>query len=409
MEENSATMQTLVIAHAAIGHNHFFKNNYLFKQWTNADTILDYLAFAKDYVKSCEEQFGIEAVEPIVDAAHALMRQGVSHHPRDPRQLKPAFIAAREERRRLHEEETFDDLWRTVPKSGDERADDLHLGEDQTMIGLPEENLLYFLEKHAPRLKDWQRELIRIVRILAQYFYPQRQTKMMNEGCATFTHYEIMNRMHSRGLLTDGAMLEMLHTHSSVVMQPPFHDQRFSGINPYALGFAMMRDIQRICEDPTDEDRDWFPDIAGSGATMETLKDAWRDYRDESFVLQFLSPKVIRDFRLFTLHDAHNKPEYEVKAIHNERGYKNIRRSLARHYEVALQDPDLRITDADLSGGRRLTLTHHVRDGILLDKTECDRTLQYLAQLWGYRVKLLEVDGVSGKTLREQEVLPLPS
>src|SRR5688500_1140450 len=66
MEENSATMQTLVIAHAAVGHNHFFKNNYLFKQWTNADTILDYLAFAKDYVKSCEEQFGIEAVEPIV-------------------------------------------------------------------------------------------------------------------------------------------------------------------------------------------------------------------------------------------------------------------------------------------------------------------------------------------------------
>jgi len=74
-----------------------------------------------------------------------------------------------------------------------------------------------------------------------------------------------------------------------------------------------------------------------------------------------------------------------------------------------VQDPDLRVTDADLSGGRRLTVTHICRDGILLDKTECDRTLQHLAQLWGYRVKLLEVDGVSGKTLREQEVLPLPS
>ena len=410
MEENSATMQTLVIAHAAVGHNHFFKNNYLFKQWTNADTILDYLAFAKDYIKACEEQYGIEVVEPIVDAAHALMRQGISHHPRDPRQLKPAFIAAREERRRVHEEETYDDLYRTLPNFGEEKGDAHHAQpEDQTMIGLPEENLLYFLEKHAPRLKDWQRELIRIVRILAQYFYPQRQTKMMNEGCATFTHYEILNKMHQRGLLTDGAMLEFLHTHSSVVMQPPFHDQRYSGINPYALGFAMMRDIQRICEKPTAEDRDWFPDIAGCGDTMGTLRDAWRDYRDESFVLQFLSPKVIRDFRLFTLHDANNKPEYEVKAIHNERGYKNIRRSLARHYEVALQDPDLRITDADLSGGRRLTVTHNVRDGILLDKTECDRTLQYLAQLWGYRVKLLEVDSVSGKTLREQEVLPLPS
>jgi spore cortex formation protein SpoVR/YcgB (stage V sporulation) len=192
-------------------------------------------------------------------------------------------------------------------------------------------------------------------------------------------------------------------------MQPPFHDQRYSGINPYALGFAMMRDIKRICEEPTGEDRDWFPDIAGNGDAIGTLKHAWREYRDESFVLQYLSPKVIRDFRLFTLHDASNKPEYEVTSIHNERGYKNIRRSLARHYEVGVQDPDLRVTDADLSGGRRLTMTHTCRDGILLDKTECDRTLQYLAQLWGYRVKLLEVDGISGKTLREQEVLPLPS
>jgi stage V sporulation protein R len=409
MEENSALMQTLVIAHAAVGHNHFFKSNYLFRQWTNADTILDYLAFAKDYVKSCEEQFGIDAVEPIVDAAHALMRQGVSHHPRDPRTLRPAFIAAREERRRVHEEETYDDLWRTLPRV-EEKAEELQAVQPEDMaIGLPEENILYFLEKHAPRLREWQRELIRIVRILAQYFYPQRQTKMMNEGCATFVHYEILNRMHERGLLTDGAMLEFLHTHSSVVMQPPFHDQRYSGINPYALGFAMMRDIKRICEEPTGEDRDWFPDIAGNGDAIGTLKHAWREYRDESFVLQYLSPKVIRDFRLFTLHDASNKPEYEVTSIHNERGYKNIRRSLARHYEVGVQDPDLRVTDADLSGGRRLTMTHTCRDGILLDKTECDRTLQYLAQLWGYRVKLLEVDGISGKTLREQEVLPLPS
>ena len=409
MEENSALMQTLVIAHAAIGHNHFFKSNYLFRQWTNADTILDYLAFAKDYVKSCEEQYGLDAVEPIVDAAHALMRQGVSHHPRDPRVLRPAHIAAREERRRAHEEETYDDLWRTLPRV-EEKEEPLHPPPSEDLaIGLPEENVLYFLEKHAPRLKEWQREIIRIVRILSQYFYPQRQTKMMNEGCATFVHYEILNRMHARGLLTDGAMLEFLHTHSSVVMQPPFHDQRFSGINPYALGFAMMRDIQRICEDPTGEDKDWFPDIAGNGDAMGTLKHAWREYRDESFVLQFLSPKVIRDFRLFTIHDAANKPEYEVTSIHNERGYKAIRRGLARHYEVGVQDPDIRITDADLSGGRRLTLTHICRDGILLDKNECDRTLQYLARLWGYRVKLLEVDGNSGKTLREQEVLPLPT
>jgi spore cortex formation protein SpoVR/YcgB (stage V sporulation) len=234
MEENSATMQTLVIAHAAFGHNHFFKNNYLFRQWTNADTILDYLAFAKAYVKECEERHGVEDVETILDAAHALMRQGVSRHPKIPMSSKAARVTQRRRRRKEHEEATYDDLWRTLPRrqipvSEQEMAN--VLGEEEG-LGLPEENVLYFLEKHAPRLKDWQRELIRIVRILGQYFYPQRQTKMMNEGCATFVHYEILNRMFERGQLTEGTMLEALHVQSSVVMQPGFDDQRFGGFNP---------------------------------------------------------------------------------------------------------------------------------------------------------------------------------
>ena len=82
MEENSATMQTLVIAHAAFGHNHFFKNNYLFKQWTDAEGILDYLEFAKGYVARCEERYGQAAVERLLDAAHALMSHGVHRYPR---------------------------------------------------------------------------------------------------------------------------------------------------------------------------------------------------------------------------------------------------------------------------------------------------------------------------------------
>ncbi|MEO1651752.1 MAG: SpoVR family protein, partial [Pseudomonadota bacterium] len=70
MEENTMTMQALVIAHAAMGHNHFFKNNYLFKQWTDATSILDYLTFAKEYVAECEDKYGVEAVEAVLDSAH---------------------------------------------------------------------------------------------------------------------------------------------------------------------------------------------------------------------------------------------------------------------------------------------------------------------------------------------------
>ena len=81
MEENTATMQALVIAHAAFGHNHFFKNNYLFQQWTDADGILDYLDFAKGYVAQCEERHGRLAVEQTLDAAHALMSHGIDRYP----------------------------------------------------------------------------------------------------------------------------------------------------------------------------------------------------------------------------------------------------------------------------------------------------------------------------------------
>ena len=114
MEENTATMQTLVIAHAAFGHNHFFKNNYLFKQWTDADGILDYLEFAKSYVAHCEERHGRLAVEQTLDAAHALMSHGIDRYP-GKKNLDLRAEEKRAGRRRLHEESVFNDLWRTVP------------------------------------------------------------------------------------------------------------------------------------------------------------------------------------------------------------------------------------------------------------------------------------------------------
>ena len=279
---------------------------------------------------------------------------------------------------------------------------------EQRRLGLPEENLLYFLEKNAPKLDDWQRELLRIVRLLSQYFYPQRQTKMMNEGCATFVHYEIMNRLYERGLLTDGTMLEFLHSHSSVIFQPAFNDRRFSGINPYALGFAMMNDIKRMCTEPTDEDREWFPrDRRQRRAARHLARGLGALSRRE---LRAAVPEPQADARSAPVRRRRRvkDPAMRVAAIHNEQGYRDLRRRLARHYDVAAQDPDLQITDADLSGSRRLVITHHVRNGILLDKVEAERTLQYLAKLWGYRVKLVETDNDGGRVLKEHEALPMP-
>jgi stage V sporulation protein R len=406
MEENTATMQTLVIAHAAFGHNHFFKNNYLFKQWTDAEGILDYLDFAKAYVAQCEERHGRLAVEQTLDAAHALMSHGIDRYPGK----KKLDLRAEEKRagdRRLHEEGAFNDLWRTVPTGPVKSAELLSSERRRSLLGLPQENILYFLEKTAPRLQPWQRELIRIVRHIAQYFYPQSQTKVMNEGTATYVHYRIMTRLHERGLISDGNFLEFLQSHTNVVFQPGFDDQRFSGFNPYALGFAMMQDIERIVSNPDDEDREWFPDIAGTGDVMAVLRDIWANYRDESFISQFLSPRLMRRFRMFHLRDD---PEelagIKVDAIHDHRGYRRIRRELAKQYDIGFIDPNIEVLDVDLAGDRRLMLRHAIVKGAQLNEAETKRVLQHLADLWGYDVVLREVDP-SDAVLREQLATPL--
>jgi stage V sporulation protein R len=116
----------------------------------------------------------------------------------------------RQQERRAHEEQMFNDLWRTVPAGRKRDAADVDFERRRAALGLPQDNLLYFLEKSSPRLQPWQREILRIVRHVAQYFHPQRQTKVMNEGTATYVHYQIMERLHDRGQISDGNYFEFL-------------------------------------------------------------------------------------------------------------------------------------------------------------------------------------------------------
>ncbi len=394
MEENTMALQTLVMAHAAFGHNHFFKNNYLFRQWTDADAILEYLQFAKSYIVKCEERHGTGSVEEILDSAHAIMDHGVFRS-RRPAKLSAHKQEERERERWEYEQRTFNDLWRTVPNDTvevDPGAIEQEMAERKKKLKLPEENLLYFLEKISPVLEPWQRELLRIVRNVSQYFYPQKQTRVMNEGCATFSHHYITNALYDRGLLAEGAMLEILHSHSNVVFQADFDDPRYNGINPYALGFEMMQDIRRICTDPSSEDREWFPEIAGSGDWRATLNYAWANYRDESFIQQYLSPHLIRKLRLFTLSDHEKDSHYKVTNIHDERGYRRVRDSLARSYDIAIIEPDIQVVDVDLRGDRHLRLQHNMHNGIPLTERSRDEVLKHIRHLWGYDVSLVGID-----------------
>ncbi|MET0586950.1 MAG: SpoVR family protein [Novosphingobium sp.] len=403
MEENSATMQTLVIAHAAFGHNHFFKNNYLFRQWTDANGIRDYLEFAKAYIARCEERYGQLEVERLLDAAHALMRQGVHRYPRA-RARDLVAEMQREADRHAHQEQIYNDLWRTLPKGKERKPEPGAARRD--LLQLPQENILYFLEKSAPRLAPWQREILRITRLLAQYFYPQTQTKVMNEGTACYVHYRIMTGLHQAGHITDGAFMEFLQSHTNVVNQPMFDSGHYGGLNPYWVGYNMMEDIARICVSPTEEDRHWFPDFAGGGDVEGTLKHVWANYRDESFISQFLSPRLIRQWRLFHLADREKESSLKVADIHDERGYREIRRILSRQYDLSWQEPDIQVVDVDLAGDRKLILEHIVNDGVLLSESDTASVLQHLANLWGYEVCLTERESGGRSSLKEHKARP---
>ena len=382
MEENTLAMQALVIAHAAYGHNSFFKGNYLFRMWTDAASIIDYLVYAKHYVAQCEEKHGLDAVESFLDSCHALQNHGVDRYRRPSRKTLAQELSERIDRE-AYAQRQVNDLWRTLPRSA---AKEGAAPEAKRFPEEPQENLLYFIEKNAPLLEPWQREIVRIVRKVAQYFYPQRQTQVMNEGWATFWHHKLLNTMYDDGFLTDGVMIEWLTSHTNVIYQPPVGHRAYSGINPYALGFAMFTDIKRICEAPTSEDRQWFPDIAGK-PWLPVLDHAMRNFKDESFIGQFLSPKLMRDFRLFAITDDEKQTELEVSAIHDDAGYKRVRESLSHQYDLGSREPNIQVWNVNLRGDRSLTLRHFQHnDRPLHDSGQ--EVLKHVARLWGFGVHL---------------------
>jgi spore cortex formation protein SpoVR/YcgB (stage V sporulation) len=196
-------------------------------------------------------------------------------------------------------------------------------------------------------------------------------------------------------------MLELLASHTAVVYQPPFNSRYYSGLNPYTLGFAIFTDLRRLCEQPTDEDREWFPDIAGSD-WQETLHFAMKNFKDESFIQQFLSPKVMRDLKLFAIENDDEEDAYLVTAIHDEIGYRTLREKLARQYNLSSREPDIQVWNVDLRGDRSLTLQHIVNDRRPLAE-DSEEVLRHIHRLWGFDVHL---QSVSDGTVVEEYQCP---
>jgi len=697
MENNTATLQCLVLAHAAVGHSSFFKTNYLFKNWTDADSILDYLKYAKNYIKKCEEKYGENRVEKLLDACHALQNHGIDKY-KKPSPLKGELAYQREKQWEQYFESSFNDLWRTIPKKPEEFNSPF---AQEPME--PEENLLYFIEKNSPILEPWKKEIVRIVRKISQYFYPQRQTQLCvdgdtefltnkgwkkiseyvegdyvavyeegkirfeqprkyiengpsefihfkntrndqvvtldhnlvleyngeerkvaakdavelpknywktintfsynseglgmeenllrlhvaykadghcatnaegrhnvnskaihrfgfkkqrkidrlkylldatgikyttaiyndvytiythipnatkkfdwsydsvsksdaeiifdevfkwdgnektlryssiykpdsdfiqyvgslvgyrgtvteeinsgfnpgaliyrvgfntqvttrlgesveheyngqksycfttstgkwvsrrsgkisitgncNEGYATFVHHMLMTELHEQGHIDEGAYLEFLVSHSGVIAQRDWDSKHYSGINVYALGFAMFTDIKRMCQNPDDEDRRWCPDICGTD-WLQTIKDIVANYRDESFILQFLSPKVARHFKMFSVHIKEKAGHLVVNGTHDDESFLQIRNALAEQYDLSRSVPHIEVVHVDWKGDRWIYLEHTTKNNQRLNYNDMKKTCHYINKLWGFPVKM-EYKDLEGNQINE--------
>ena len=182
-------------------------------------------------------------------------------------------------------------------------------------------------------------------------------------------------------------------------------ERGYTGLNPYALGFAMYTDIKRICDKPTDEDREWFPDIAGQ-PWLPVLDQAMRNFKDESFIGQYLSPKLMRDFRLFAIRDDDKEAELEISAIHDDSGYRKVREALSHQYDLGAREPNIQVWNVNLRGDRSLTLRHTQHNDRPLDDS-ANEVLKHVARLWGFGVHLESANGAGDITKRFS--VPAPS
>lgn len=422
MENNSPLMQILVIAHASFGHNNFFMKNEMFKTFTDPHAIIDDLEHMRDFIHSCEEKYGFDRVEKLLDACHALEHYAVNPRskpkPTEERQkrMKENAKEAKEARFRKPEESRIYDK---VKASGDfdNAANDNKDGKDgknPNDAGM-EENILLYMAENAPHLEDWQREIMHMVANKARYFYPQPRTQVMNEGWASFWHWTLIHDLNELDLIDDGMMMEFYNSHAGVLFQPDFDEQRmiagpdgkpvidpqtgqpktvsiYNGINPYALGFAMFQDIKRICEEPTEEDRKWFPYIAGNNDWLGTLKFAMENFDNEGFIQQYLSPKLMRDFKFFAAEQDSEKQCIEILGIHDSRGYETVRNNLARQYNLELMLPRIEVAEYHERSDRHMVLQHTVKDNKPLYEKNALEVMKHMYRLWGHPIVMESVD-----------------
>ncbi len=360
LEGNSLVQNKLVIAHV-MAHSDFFKNNIWFSH-TNRQMVEEVSTHAQRIDQYVFEH-GPEEVEAFLDAVLSI-QEHVDPHFRIRKKSREEYEAERRQPTRYHTE--FDDLWEL-----EERKKPRPQGavKPRKNPPEPEKDILKFIAENAPDLEEWQRDIIWIVRDEMLYFVPQIQTKIMNEGWASYWHAQIMRELD----LPEAEFLEYAELNAAVTA--PLGKGR---INPYHVGLKIWEDIRRRWDEPTDQERKELGRQPGKG--LEKIFEVRELENDVSFLRNYLTEELVEELDLFIYRKEGDQ------WIIVDKDWEHVRDQLV-HQMTNLGFPYICVEDGDYRRNSELYLKHYY-EGRELDLHYAKHTLRYVQKLWGRPVHL---------------------
>ncbi|WP_117161523.1 SpoVR family protein [Paraliobacillus sp. X-1268] len=359
LNSNSLVQNKLIVAHV-LAHCDFFKNNARFQN-TQRDMVESMSATA-ERIATYEKQYGVHEVEIFLDAVLAIQEHI------DPSLMKSKFdwkLDGIEEEEEVKRETVYDDLWK-LDESSKIGTEPIKKKKKQ-LPPKPEKDIVLFIEEYSPHLEDWQRDILTMMREEMLYFWPQLETKIMNEGWASYWHQRILRSLD----LTSDEAVEFASLNAGVVQ--PSKTQ----INPYYLGVKMFEDIEKRFDNPTEEMKKWGA-VPGKG--REKMFEVREIESDISFLRNYLTKDFVEREDLYLFQKQGN--DYKV----SDKNWENVRDQLIS-MRINGGFPFITVLNGDYAGNGELYLKHNY-EGVELDMRYLERTIPYIYQLWGKSVHM---------------------
>lgn len=381
LEGNTLIQNKLVVAHV-LAHCDFFKNNAYFRH-TSRDMVETMAATANRF-REYEFRFGKQKVESLLDSVISIQEQvdpyrytRVSEGARASEECHGGKCgggggcgesSCREKKHRYQgqkRETPYDDLWDLDKKDSKEPQ---AAEKSKKFPESPEKDLLLFIMSHARDLEDWQRDIISVAREEMLYFWPQMETKIMNEGWASYWHLRIMREID----LDEEETVEFAKMHAGVVQPSRMR------LNPYLLGLKIFEDIEKRWDNPTGEERERYGRTGGEG--RKKIFEVRETENDISFLRNYLTKEIIEEMDLYLF----KKVGYDWKITDKE--WEIVRDNIVSSMTYC-GFPYLVVEEGDFNKRGELYLKHRY-EGVEMDVFYLERTLPHVYKLWGRPVHL---------------------